>query len=55
MKKRKTINKTEAIPARNPVAKFAHRFNRSRVEDDKRQYNRKAKHNHQDVWLLANA
>jgi hypothetical protein len=28
----------------NPVAKFAHRFNRSKVIDDKTDYQRKPKH-----------
>ncbi len=32
------------VPINNPVAKFAHRFNKAQVFTDKRQYQRKAKH-----------
>ncbi|CAG7855904.1 hypothetical protein MCAMS1_00207 [biofilm metagenome] len=44
MKKRKNIKPTtEPIPA-NPVAKFAGRFNKAKVIDDKNAYRRKDKH-----------
>lgn len=29
---------------KNPVAKFAHQFNRAKVERSKKQYNKKIKH-----------
>ncbi len=35
-------------PSRNPVAKHAHRFNRSAVFADKTRYSRKTKHKGQD-------
>lgn len=52
MKKRKTKEKSvdkpdEAVPEapkQNPVAKFAGKFNKAKVEDDKTTYKRKSKH-----------
>jgi hypothetical protein len=48
MKKRKNMNKIEDIPNQNPVAKFAHLFNKAQVFSDKCKYNRKAKHGKQE-------
>ena len=49
MKKRKNMNKIEEAPNQNPVAKFAHRFNKAQVFGDKTEYRRKAKHEMQEV------
>jgi hypothetical protein len=49
MKKRKNMNKIEEVPNPNPVAKFAHQFNKAQVFADKRDYRRKAKHAKEEV------
>ncbi len=49
MKKRKNMNIIEKVPNQNPVAKFAHQFNKAQVFDDKSKYNRKEKHAKQEV------
>jgi len=49
MKKRKiTIQAGNPVP-KNPVAKYAHQFNKSRMFCSKKRYNRKAKHVAQEV------
>ncbi len=40
------------IPIKNPVAKFAHQFNKSRAFADKRKYQRKAKHRGQEPFSI---
>lgn len=49
MKKRKNMNKIEDIPNQNPVAKFAHLFNKAHIFSDKSKYIRKAKHAKQEA------
>jgi len=49
MKKRKNPNKIECVPIPNPVAKFAHQFNKSHVFEDKNKYCRNAKHRKQEA------
>ncbi len=49
MKKRSNPNKIDCIPIQNPVAKFAHQFNKAQVYADKSQYRRKAKHRQQEA------
>ncbi|ESS73454.1 hypothetical protein MGMO_20c00090 [Methyloglobulus morosus KoM1] len=49
MKKRKNMNKIEEAPNQNPVAKFAHQFNKAQVFDDKTEYRRQAKHRKQEA------
>ncbi|MFI3120567.1 MAG: hypothetical protein QX203_11395 [Methylococcaceae bacterium] len=49
MKKRKNPNGAEIVPLQNPVAKYAHRFNKAQIFCDKRQYTRKAKHSRQEA------
>jgi hypothetical protein len=49
MKKRKIMNKIEDIPSQNPVAKFAHLFNKTQIFADKNKYNRKTKHARQEA------
>jgi hypothetical protein len=64
MKKRKNLlassplqmgrtNKIEGVPIQNPVAKFAHQFNKAHVFEDKNNYRRKAKHRKQEASLIA--
>jgi len=49
MKKRSNPNKIDCIPIHNPVAKFAHQFNKAQVFTDKNQYRRNAKHRQQEA------
>ncbi len=53
MKKRKTLDDLVDMkgepPKQNPVAKFAGRFNKAKVFDDKNKYSRKAKHAKQEA------
>ena len=49
MKKRKNPNKIDYVPIQNPVAKFAHQFNKAHVFEDKNKYHRNAKHRKQDT------
>ena len=49
MKKRKNPNKLDCVPIQNPVAKFAHQFNKAHVFEDKNKYHRNAKHRKQDA------
>lgn len=44
MKKRKKATQVDVCPLRNPVAKFASRFNNAHVFKDKTKYHRRAKH-----------
>ena len=52
MKKRKKPNKIDCVPIQNPVAKFAHQFNKAHVFEDKNKYHRNAKHRKQDTSLI---
>ena len=49
MKKRSNPNKIDCVPIQNPVAKFAHQFNKAHVFEDKNKYRRSAKHRKQEV------
>jgi len=49
MKKRKNTHKIECAVQQNPVAKFAHRFNKAHIFADKNQYRRNAKHRKQEA------
>jgi hypothetical protein len=53
MKKRKNPNKIDCVPVQNPVAKFAHQFNKAHVFEDKNKYRRNAKHRKQEASLIA--
>jgi hypothetical protein len=46
------MNKIEEAPNQNPVAKFAHQFNKAQVFRDKTEYRRKAKHAKQEASLF---
>ncbi|MBF6650689.1 hypothetical protein [Methylobacter sp. BlB1] len=52
MKKRKNRSELEALPMQNPVAKFAHQFNKAQTFRDKSKYSRKAKHAKQEVFPI---
>lgn len=49
MKKRKNMNKIEDMASQNPVAKFAHLFNKAHIFSDKSKYSRKPKHAKQEA------
>jgi hypothetical protein len=49
MKKRKNQHLIAAGPIANPVAKFAHQFNKAQTYQDKTQYQRNAKHKKQEA------
>ncbi|MCK9397004.1 MAG: hypothetical protein M0Q44_15595 [Methylobacter sp.] len=49
MKKRKNPKRLEIIPPQNPVAKYAHLFNKAQTFCDKSKYSRKAKHPRQEA------
>lgn len=44
MKKRKNPNGTDCVLNQNPVAKYAHLFNKTQTFCDKSKYTRKTKH-----------
>jgi hypothetical protein len=44
MKKQKRDQGLPPLSVKNPVAKFAHQFNKAQVFADKRRYQRQAKH-----------
>jgi len=44
MRKQNKAKGLNDLPLKNPVAKFAHQFNKAQVFKDKRHYQRKAKH-----------
>jgi hypothetical protein len=53
MKKRKNPNKIDCVPNQNPVAKFAHQFNKAHIFEDKNKYRRNAKHRKQEASPIA--
>jgi hypothetical protein len=55
MKKRRNMNKMEEIPKQNPVAKYAHQFNRTCTFADKSKYTRKGKHSRQEDFSVVQA
>ncbi len=44
MRKQPKAKGVDNPPPHNPVAKFAHQFNKAQIFADKRKYQRKAKH-----------
>ena len=44
MRKQPKAKGIDNLPTHNPVAKFAHQFNKAQIFADKRKYQRKAKH-----------
>lgn len=55
MKKRKNPKGAEIVPSQNPVAKYAHLFNKAQTFCDKRKYNRKAKHSRQEATPMVSS
>jgi hypothetical protein len=53
MRKQHQAKGLDKIPALNPVAKFAHLFNKAHVFADKRKYKRKNKHSGLEPFLIA--
>lgn len=53
MKKRKKPNKIDCVPIQNPVAKFAHQFNKAHIFEDKNKYHRNQKHRKQEASLIS--
>lgn len=53
MKKRSNKNGRGNIPDQNPVAKYAHQFNKAHIFKDKSKYARKAKHSKQEVFPMS--
>ena len=52
MKKRKKQQKHSATETKNLVAKHAHYFNKAVIFKDKSKYQRKAKHNNFDPFVM---
>ncbi|MBD9358713.1 DUF7230 family protein [Methylomonas albis] len=52
MRKQNPSKDLQDKPSKNPVAKFAHRFNKAQVYADKTQYRRKAKHQGQEPFSI---
>lgn len=52
MKKTKKLKGLAESLAKNPVAKFAHQFNRAQVYKDKTKYQRSAKHKGQEPFPM---
>ncbi|MGR8931582.1 MAG: DUF7230 family protein [Gammaproteobacteria bacterium] len=44
MRKQNKAKGSPEVPIKNPVAKFAHQFNKAQFFTDKRKYQRKTKH-----------
>ncbi len=52
MKKRKKSKHLQTPVTPNPVAKFAHQFNKSHQFDDKTKYRRRNKHKGQEPFAM---
>lgn len=52
MRKQNPSKGLEDKPIKNPVAKFAHQFNKAQIFADKTQYRRKAKHQGQEPFAI---
>lgn len=53
MKHKKPAKKIASLVIQNPVAKFAHLFNRAQAYDDKSKYSRRAKYPEKGVSLAS--
>lgn len=49
MRKRKNPQGAHGVPTQNPVAKYAHLFNKTQTFCDKSKYSRKTKHTRQEA------
>jgi len=52
MKKRNNPKKIDCVPIQNPVAKFAHQFNKALIFVNKNKYQRNAKHRKREASLI---
>lgn len=52
MKKRKKSNVLQQETIKNPVAKYAHQFNKAAIYKDKSKYQRNAKHKGQEPFPM---
>ncbi len=52
MRKQTKAKGLKTVTANNPVAKFAHQFNKAHFFKDKRQYRRQAKHADLQPFLI---
>ena len=52
MRKQHKAKSQADVPIKNPVAKFAHQFNKTQVFADKRKYQRKVKHKGQEPFSI---
>lgn len=52
MRKQNKAKGLNDLPLKNPVAKFAHQFNKAQVFKDKSHYQRKAKHAGQEPFSI---
>lgn len=55
MRKQKQAGDISNPCTKNPVAKFAHQFNKAQVYADKRKYQRKAKHSCLEPFAIVSA
>ncbi len=55
MRKQKQAGDSPIPATKNPVAKFAHQFNKAQVYADKRKYQRKAKHSGLEPFSIVSA
>lgn len=53
MKNRHQVIQPNEKVAKNPVAKYAHQFNKAQVFNDKTKYQRKAKHKGQEPFTVS--
>ena len=53
MRKQNKAKGLDNLPQNNPVAKFAHHFNKAQIFADKRKYQRKAKHSGLEPFSIA--
>jgi hypothetical protein len=53
MKKHHTIKLPEETVIKNPVAKYAHQFNKAKVFKDKTQYQRHGKHKGREPFIMS--
>lgn len=53
MKKRHNIKLPTEVVIKNPVAKYAHQFNKAQVFEDKTKYQRRAKHKGREPFIVS--
>jgi hypothetical protein len=53
MKKRRKHTQLTEVVIKNPVAKYAHQFNKAKVFEDKTHYKRGAKHKGREPFIMS--